>query len=180
MSAQISDFYAPLPERLYWDASFLVHAVFPGGRYHRECYAFLDRLSSAETSNTLCYVSSLTLDETFFALIRLKVIESSPNTSFWEAYNGDHRVILPHITDLEVLLERLMVDPRVRIAGTMEEDPLAMLDRMSQYAFLPRDAMHLAVMARLGIDSIATTDDDFAPVDGLSIITCNPRMLSRK
>jgi hypothetical protein len=40
MSALISDFDAPLPGPLYWDASFLVHATYPAGRYYRECYAF--------------------------------------------------------------------------------------------------------------------------------------------
>jgi hypothetical protein len=47
MSAQVFDFDAPLPPLLYWDASFLVHATYPAGRYHRKCYAFLERLSSA-------------------------------------------------------------------------------------------------------------------------------------
>ena len=74
MSALISDFDAPLPGPLYWDASFLVHAVYPAGRYHRECYAFLERLGSA--GDTLSYVSTLALDEMVFTLIRLKVVEN--------------------------------------------------------------------------------------------------------
>jgi predicted nucleic acid-binding protein len=38
---------------------------------------------------------------------------------------------------------------------------------MDTHAFLPRDALHLAVMVRLGIDSIVTTDDDFLPMVGI-------------
>ena len=54
MAAQVSEFSAPLPTRLYWDASFLVHATYPAGRYHRECYAFLERLTGApETSSAI-------------------------------------------------------------------------------------------------------------------------------
>ena len=45
MSAQVFDFDAALPGLLYWDASFLVHATYPAGRYHQECYGFLERLS---------------------------------------------------------------------------------------------------------------------------------------
>ena len=75
MSAQVFDCDAPLPGLLYWDASFLVHATYPAGRYHQACYGFLERLGSAE--NTLSCISTLVLDETIFALIRLKVIETT-------------------------------------------------------------------------------------------------------
>ena len=77
MSAQVFDFDAPLPGLLYWDASFLVHATYPAGRYHQACYGFLDRLSGTE--GTLSCVSTLALDETVFTLIRLKVIEGHPD-----------------------------------------------------------------------------------------------------
>jgi hypothetical protein len=56
MAALIFDFDDPLPRRLYWDASFLVHATYPGGRYHQDCYTFLERLDAAV--DTLSYVSS--------------------------------------------------------------------------------------------------------------------------
>jgi hypothetical protein len=56
MAVLVFDFDAPLPRQLYWDASFLVHAAYPAGRYHRECYKFLKRLSDAE--DTLSYISS--------------------------------------------------------------------------------------------------------------------------
>ena len=49
---------------------------------------------------------------------------------------------------------------------------------LKQPEHMPRDAMHLAVMSRLGIDSIVTTDDDFLPVNGLALFTSNPRILS--
>jgi len=176
MSALISDFDAPLPGQLYWDASFLVHAVYPAGRYHRECYVFLERLSS--TGDTLSYVSTLALDEAIFALIRLKVTEDHPGRGFWEVYHENQEVIQPYLGELRGLVERLSVDPLVRLVGTEQQDLSVTMDHMDTYACLPRDAMHLAVMARLGIDSIVTTDDDFVPVDGLCLVTCNPRILA--
>ena len=75
-------------------------------------------------------------------------------------------------------MSRLSVDPRIRLVGTEREDIFAALDLMDDYACLPRDAMYLAVMSRLGIDSIVTTDDDFMPVNVLSLFTSNPRILS--
>jgi predicted nucleic acid-binding protein len=176
MSAQVFDFEAPLPGLLYWDASFLVHATYPAGRYHQACYGFLERLGSAE--NTLSCISTLALDETIFTLIRLKVIEDHPGRGFWDVYRQDAQVILPYLGEIRTLVGRLSVDPRIRLVGTEREDTLAALDLMDDYACLPRDAMHLAVMSRLGIDSMVTTDDDFLPVDGLALFTGNPRILS--
>jgi predicted nucleic acid-binding protein len=178
MSALISDFDAPLPGPLYWDASFLVHATYPAGRYHRECYAFLERLGSA--GDTLSYISTLALDEMVFTLIRLKVVEDHPGRGFWEVYREEHRVIQPYLGELRVLVDRLSIDPRIRLVGTEREDVSAAMEYMDRYACLPRDAMHLAVMTRLGIDSMVTTDDGFLPVDGLCLFTCNPRILSQR
>jgi hypothetical protein len=84
MSALVVDFDAPLPGRLYWDASFLVHATYPAGRYHRECYELLDRLSDAD--DTASYISTLALDEVVFALIQLKVVEEYSERGFWDIY----------------------------------------------------------------------------------------------
>jgi predicted nucleic acid-binding protein len=176
MSALVFDFDAPRPGLLYWDASFLVHATYPAGRYHRECYGFLERLGG--TVETLSCVSTLALDETIFTLIRLKVMEDHPGRGFWEVYRRDPKVILPHLGELRTLVDRLSMDPRIQLVGTEREDMLAALDHMDDHACLPRDAMHLAVMSRLGIDSIVTTDDDYLPVDGLALFTGNPRILS--
>mgnify|MGYP001819204103 CR=1 FL=1 len=178
MGASVSDFDAPLPRLLYWDASFLVHATYPAGRYHRACYAFLERLSTA--SDTLSCVSTLALDEAIFALLRLKVEEEHPNAGFWDLYRQDPTVIRPHLGELRALVDRLTVDPRIQLLG-MDPDALpAALDYMDSLAFLPRDALHLTTMGRCGADAIVTTDGDFLAVDGLRIFTCNPRLLSQR
>lgn len=177
MAALIFDFDAPLPGQLYWDASFLVHATYPAGRYHRECYDFLDRLSNAE--ETLSYVSTLTLDEMIFTLIQLKVGEAYPGRGFWDLYRGNPQVIRPHLGELRALVDRLTTDPRIRIVGTEPEAiPIAM-NYMEDYSLLPRDALHLTSMARYGIEGIVTMDADFLLVDGLRIYTCNPGILSQ-
>ncbi len=176
MGALVSDFDSPLPALLYWDASFLVHATYPGGRYHRACYAFLERLSGA--GDTLSLASTLTLDEAIFALIQLKVMEDHPDQSFWEIYRENSRVIQPHLGELRALVDRLAIDPRIRLIGTEPEELSTMLDYMDRYAVLPRDALHLSTMDRYGADTIVTTDDDFLSVDGLQIVTCNPRILA--
>lgn len=177
MTALTFDFDAPLPRRLYWDASFLVHATYPAGRYHQECYDFLDRLSDA--GDTLSYVSTLALDEVVFTLIQLKVAEDYPERGFWDIYRENPHVIQPYLGELRALVDRLSNDSRIQIVGTEPESMPMALDYMGSYSLLPRDALHLTTMAYYGVDSMVTTDDDFLPVDGLHIYTCNPRILSQ-
>jgi len=177
MPAQVFDFDAPLPERLYWDASFLVHATYPGGRYHQLCRAFLGKLSTVE--QTLSYVSTLALDETVFTLIQLKLAEDYPEHGFWEMYHENPETIQPHLGELRALVERLSRDPRIQIVGQSSDSMLTALDYMDDYSILPRDALHLTVMARYGIACIVTTDSDFLLVNDLMIYTCNPRILAR-
>jgi predicted nucleic acid-binding protein len=177
MPALIFDFEAPLPRRLYWDASFLVHAVYPAGCYHRDCYEFLDRLNGVD--DTLSFVSTLALDETVFTLIQLKVAEDHPERGFWDVYREDPQVIQPYLGELRALVDRLSSDPCIRVVGTEPGSVSASLDYMRDYSLLPRDALHLTTMTRCGADGIVTTDDDFVRVDTLHIYTCNPRILSQ-
>lgn len=177
MAALVFDFDASLPRRLYWDASFLVHAVYPAGRYHRACYSFLDRLSNAR--ETLSHISTLALDEVVFTLIQLKVGEGHPERGFWDLYRESPQVIQPHLGELRALVDRLSIDPFIQIVGMAPEFVQVALDYMGNYSLLPRDALRLTTMAHYGVDSIVTTDDDFLSVDGLRIYTCNPRILSQ-
>jgi len=137
MAALIFDFNAPLPRRLYWDASFLVHAVYPAGRYHRECYDFLDRLS--DVGETLSCVSTLALDEAVFALIQLKVAEDYSEREFWDVYHENPQVIQPYLGELRALVDRLSIDPRIQVVGTAPESMSVALDYMGSYSLLPRD-----------------------------------------
>ncbi len=175
MTALILDFDAPLPNRLYWDASFLIHAVYPGGRYHQQCYAFLERLNSAVKSCS--FVSSLALDEVIFTLIRLKLTEEHPDQGFWKVYRETPEAIQPYLGEIRALVKRLFNDSRIQVVGTVPESILIALRYMSDYSLLPRDALHLSTMAHYGIKDIVTTDDDFIIMPDLNLYTCNPKIL---
>jgi predicted nucleic acid-binding protein len=177
MSARILTLDAPLPRLIYWDASFLVHATYPAARYHAECYAFLERLSSH--NDTLSCISTLTLDETIFAILRLKVAEDYPDTGFWQVYRDNPAVIRPYLGELRALVDRLWIDPRVRLVGVEAEMIYVVLEHMEAHPLLPRDAFHLSVMVRHGINTMVTTDADFVQVDNLNLLTCNPRILAQ-
>ena len=177
MSARIHAFDSPLPHLLYWDASFLVHATYPAARYHAECVAFLDLLSAAD--GTFSYISTLTLDETIFAILQLKVAEDHSSDGFWEVYRRNPQVIRRYLGELRALVDRLWIDPRIRIVGVEGEMIYIAFEHMESFALLPRDALHVSTMVRHGIEAIVTTDQDFVSVDGLDLYTCNPRILAQ-
>jgi len=174
--AQVLDFNAELPVRIYWDASFLVHATYPAARYHPACHAFLRRLSAID--DCLSYVSTLALDETIFALLQLKAAEDYPDRGFWDLHDDDPRFIAPYLGELRALTKRLTADPRIQIVGQTPGSMLGALDRMEDHGLLPRDALHLVAMQHHGIRAIVTTDQDFLAVENLTIYTCNPTILA--
>ena len=176
MPARVLDFNAELPVRVYWDASFLVHATYPAARYHQASRGFLRRLSATE--GCLSYLSTLALDETVFALLQLKAAEDYPDRSFWDLHNDDPRFIAPYLGELRALTERLTADPLIQIVGQAPDSMLSALDRMHDHGLLPRDALHLVAMQHHDIRAMVTTDRDFLAVDGLSIYTCNPAILA--
>ena len=133
MTALVFDFDALLPQHLYWDASFLVHAAYPGGRYHMECYRFLERLNSAE--GRLSYVSTMALDEALFALLKAKVSENYPNQGFLDVYRSSPHMLQPYLGELRLWMDRLYADSRIQIVADADFLPV---DGLNIYTCNPR------------------------------------------
>lgn len=171
----ILDYNAPLPATIYWDASFIVNFSHADSAFHAESIAFLTRLKE---SATLSFVSTLALDEAWFAILQAFVSRDYAPRKFWKVYEQDPKIILPYLDRLDVLTNDLYDQPQIRVVGTHRRSPLDALKNMRQFYFLPRDAMHLAVMRQHKITSIVTTDADFQAVAGITVYTCNSSQLA--
>ncbi|HHE70989.1 MAG TPA: PIN domain-containing protein [Chloroflexi bacterium] len=176
MKTRIRSFTAPLPYVLYWDANFVVNFAYEAARYFLECADFLTRLDESQTTS---YVSTLTMDEACFVLLRLKVEEDHKPARFWDVYNADPSVIEHYVDELQDLTEGIYTHPRIRLVGTEPSFALEALAHMRAFHFLPRDAYHLATMFHYGIDSIITLDADFLAVPEINIYTCVPAILEQ-
>jgi predicted nucleic acid-binding protein len=175
LTATTLDFAAPLPVAIYWDASFIVNFSHTAGKFYTDCAAFAIRLKE---SNTLSYVSALALDEAWFALMQVFVARDYAPRKFWKVYEENPQVILRYLDSLEAFTRDLYSQPQVRMIGVGRRSPLDALKNMRQYFFLPRDAMHLAIMRQHRITDVVTTDVDFQFVEGLTVFTCNPLLLA--
>jgi hypothetical protein len=113
------------------------------------------------------YTSILTMDELFYRLLlaRVKEIyERNPLDVLREEAEGAIKRCSP---DIETALRKLIRLPHLELASVLESDFPRMLENIDAFALLPRDALHVAVMQRLGVNEIATDDADFDRVTGL-------------
>lgn len=175
MAKRTCDFKDLLPAALYWDASFIVNLAHEAAVYHQQAADFLTRL---EESHTVSHVSTLTLDEVYFVLLRANIERDQPSNSFWHVYHSNPAAIEPYIEALEDLTEELYTHPRVHILAAQAALSFDALSAMRQHHLLPRDAYHLAIMRHHGILNLVTLDADFLRVPDIVIHTCVPSILA--
>ena len=60
------------------------------------------------------------------------------------------------------------------VSAVTNDDVLSMAANIEAYGLLPRDAIHVAVAQRLGIDSIVSDDDAFDRVPGITLYKPEP------
>ncbi|MBM3473402.1 MAG: type II toxin-antitoxin system VapC family toxin [Armatimonadetes bacterium] len=163
------------PPRIFLDTNFIVNVVFQPGELHAPALTLLQRLLySARLGDVQLYLSPLVLDEVWWKLAEVLYDEAhGPQASRRQRW-GRRKAALEEfgqeIRDTTALLlgqawvTLVDVSPRdvdlaLRYATHSEEPHLA-----------PRDAFHLAVMKRLGIEAIVTNDPDFAKAPGIVAI----------
>jgi predicted nucleic acid-binding protein len=105
--------------------------------------------------------ATLALDEMFFVLLEQLVARPPYGVRRSRGrFLGTHpeivrQLMVPLETPVRGLLRMLSLEP------VLPEDITAMRREMAATGRLPRDAIHLSVMRRLGITAIASDDDDF-------------------
>jgi predicted nucleic acid-binding protein len=175
--ANIYSFQDPVPSRMYWDAGFIISFASKNSKYHEDCANFLKIL---EKGKVTCVVSTLALDESWFVILQAKIEEDFAPKSFWQVFNKDKEVIKGYIPDLERLTTNVYRQPYVEIIGIEPEWSFSVLENMSSYCFLPRDAYHLQAMYANRIENLVTLDEDFVAVPNINIYTCNPSISTKK
>ncbi|RLC74484.1 MAG: hypothetical protein DRI61_16520 [Chloroflexi bacterium] len=164
-----------LPDRIYLDSSILINSIITTSKYYDECSRFIERISDMAIK---CFISSLTFDEIWYILIK-SVVEDKTDKNFIENYRKRPSIInlAKDVVD-RITLDIIMADNFIIIPVTLEVITMAR-EYIWKYSLLPRDAIHLSAMFSIGINTIATTDEDFKRVENITIYTCNPNLLER-
>jgi hypothetical protein len=72
-----------------------------------------------------------------------------------------------HGKAIEKAIRDLIGLPHMNLAGVDIADANRMLDHITRFSMLPRDALHVAIIQRLGLTAVASDDTDFDRVEGL-------------
>jgi len=169
MLANILNFNAELPEVIYWDSSFIVNFCVSGVKHHSACAGFVRRL---EEENILSIVSNLALDEVWYALLRVNLINDFEQ-KWHEKLRNEPEIIDKYVPILRRATADILMLPTVIVVETPTEATLNALDFIERYHLLPRDAIHLSTALSLGVHNIVTTDLDFIRIGGINVYTCN-------
>lgn len=64
-------------------------------------------------------------------------------------------------------LRKLTLLPHINLVGVETTDFNRMLENIKTFSLLPRDALHVAIVQRLGLNGVTSDDIDFDRVKGV-------------
>jgi predicted nucleic acid-binding protein len=157
MASPLADFQG---DAIYLDTNVLVGLVDANSIYHPACADFFQRAVDPAHPIQL-FTATLTLDEVIFVLLQEMVARDPYHiTRNRSQHLRDHpdvvRTLMGQIDPLAAALCDL-----VTLEPVTATDIHQMRQEMQANGTLPRDAIHLAVMQRLGLTAIASDDEGF-------------------
>jgi len=145
---------------LYLDTVILVGFMDTASPWHAACQQLLYRAINPAHA-ILLVTATLTIDETVFVLLQ-ELLQRPPfgvtrgRSQYLRAHPDVVRELMHSVDQwVQNWLSLVSLEP------VLPTDIDAMRREMVATGILPRDAIHLAVMRRLGITAIASDDDDF-------------------
>ena len=144
-------------------------------------YAYL-RASHADAANLFqqiedgalqAFTAALTFDEVAYRLL-LGLIRDRYGPSPLDRLRQDQTAMIDEFYPLiEPQLVALQHFPHFTIIPVIVEDIAVMHRNARQFHLLPRDALHLSVMQRIGCTNLISEDSDFDTVTNLKRFTIN-------
>ena len=150
--------------RIYVDVNVFYMYLRSDPEHLASLRSFLGRVVRGEVT---AYTAVLTMDELFYRLLLARVKDAYQGSPLDVLRENLEEAIKACSPDIDDALRKLAQLPHLELAAVLEDDVLTMLENINAFALLPRDALHVAVMQRLGLNQIATDDVDFDRVPGL-------------
>ena len=127
--------------------------------------AFLSRIVRGEIN---AFVSIPVLDELFYRLLLARIKETTDCNPIEVLRENQVKAIAVHSDMIEGPLRKLAQLPHINLVGVETADFDRMLGNIrTTFSLLPRDALHVAIVQRLGLSCIASDDIDFDRVKGV-------------
>ena len=155
-------------DELYLDAMILEGFLRARSRWHAASRQLFERAIDA-TRPIRLVTATLTVDEAVFVLLQELLLEPPYAIARSRSqYLSENPAVVQELMaaiegPVRGLLQLLALEP------VTAPDVVAMTTEMAASGVLPRDALHVAVMRRLGIRAIASDDDAFCRCAGISL-----------
>jgi predicted nucleic acid-binding protein len=153
---------------LYLDTVILVGFMDTESPWHAACRQFLYHAIDP-THPIRLVTATLTIDETVFVLLE-ELLQRPPygiTRSRGQYLRAHPEVVRELMTSVDYWVQNWL--GVVSLEPVLPEDITAMRQVLKATGLLPRDAIHLSVMRRLGITAIASDDDDFGRMKDLTL-----------
>lgn len=125
---------------------------------------FLSRIIHGEIE---AFVSIPVLDELFYRLLLALVKEATGRNPLDVLRENQAKAVAAHSDVIGGSLRKLTLLPHINLVGVVAADFNRMLENIQKFSLLPRDALHVAIVQRLGLNDIASDDADFDRVKGM-------------
>ena len=151
---------------LYVDAMVLVGLVDAGSVWHPGARALFER-TLAPVPELRLVTATLSVDEAVFVLLQELVARPPYGVARSRSqYLAEHPEVVRRLASavappVEALLDLVALEP------VLPADVAVVPDEMAASGLLPRDAIHVAVMRRLGLSALASDDAAFDRCPGL-------------
>jgi predicted nucleic acid-binding protein len=143
---------------VYLDTNVLYMFLRSDPLYLPIIQTFMEKVVAGEVE---ALITVSVLDELFYRLLLAHVKDTTRGNPLDALKRDLVRVIAAHAAPVEAALRKLMAFPHLNVAGVEAADFDSMLINIRTFSLLPRDALHLAAMQRLGVPVIASDDKDF-------------------
>lgn len=114
------------------------------------------------------FVSVVALDELYYRLLLGRIKDTASGNPLDVLRDDLAGAIDQHGNLISTAIRKLVSIPHFNLVGIEAEDSEKMLENIQAYSLLPRDALHLAIIQRLGIRMIASDDRDFDRVESIN------------
>jgi predicted nucleic acid-binding protein len=163
-----------VPDSVYLDASLLVDARASSARHHRPAaIVFGELLRGAALGRVRLYISPLVVDELWWALARVLYEDAHGRGAFARLTDKASKtaVFSTYAADLAASTSLLTQQSLISVVDVRPADIRVALGYVTRAAdnLRPRDAFHLAIIDRLGIAGIVSSDRDFT-AHGIAVI----------
>jgi predicted nucleic acid-binding protein len=125
---------------------------------------FLSRIVRGQIE---AFVSIPVLDELFYRLLLARVKEATGRNPLDVLRENQAEAIAAHSDAIGGPLRKLTLLSHINLVGVDTTDFNRMLENIQAFSLLPRDALHVAIVQRLGLNGIASDDIDFDRVKGV-------------